>query len=422
MAVTRSTPTKFAILGQRKLKSRTDIVGARRHNMREQETLNADTTKPKPVVIFGPADAWQGVRDRLAELEIKPGKNAVLALELMMTTSPEWWLPDEDGYAIQRQAYERMAWKYLRGRFPEQAIVSLIWHLDETTPHLHVIVVPIRQRVDGRFKDRRLRWTLSARGDLSHAAKGPDGKPLVGDDGKPVMVEAGDWRGGIGGIQHMAREQTIFADIMAPLGLVRGAERSDGVHKPNALYQAELRIERDGLVRERSAVAEEADRQKDVAAELAVMTQALAAERAAHADHVRQRESELARHRAALAQGQRDLEDAREKARAWQAKARARAAELDGLERQERAIAKREREADAAHAALDERSDAIAELADAARIALSLIDTRLLPPELRPRIVRAAHDFGVAFDNAARVDRVVRSVTKGPIATPARAI
>uniref|UniRef100_UPI0025D33515 hypothetical protein n=1 Tax=uncultured Sphingomonas sp. TaxID=158754 RepID=UPI0025D33515 len=69
-----------------------------------------------------------------------------------------------------------------------------------------------------------------------------------------------------------------------------------------------------------------------------------------------------------------------------------------------------------------ERSDAIAELADAARIALSLIDTRLLPPELRPRIVRAAHDFGVAFDNAARVDRVVRSVTKGPIATPARAI
>ncbi len=398
--MTDAAATKYAILGQRKLKHRNDIVGARRHNLRERETLNADLTKPEPIVVFGPADAWKGVKDRLAELKIKPGKTAVHAIELMMTTSPEWWLPDEDDHAIQRRAYERMAWKYLRGRFPPEAIVSLIWHLDETTPHLHVIVVPIRQRVDGRFKDGRMRWTLSARGDLSHAAKGPDGTPLIGEDGKPVIVPAGEWRGGIGGIQHMEREQTIFAEVMAPLGIVRGAERSDGVHKPNAKYQAEMRAE----IAARQVAKAGYERERDLLAE----------QRAAHDAHVEAEKKRFAEEREAMDK-EREVLDARaEKARAWDKRARERAQELDDLERQERAIAKRERKADRDLADLDERADAIADLADAARLVLENVDTSQLPAELRPRIYEVANQFGVALQEAVRRDRRVRDYARGP--------
>jgi len=212
------------ILGQRKLRGQNEIVGARQHNNREKEVGNAILDAPAPIVVFGPADAWAGVKDRLTELAIKPRKGAVLAMELMITTSPEWWSHEPIAQAAKRQAFEEKVREYLDDRFVPEAIISVTWHLDETTPHLHIITVPVRLRVDGRCTDRHPRWSLSARADT--VPKGTD--------------YATAWRGGMGGKGHMAYEQTRIAEIMAPLRLVRGKERSGVKNKPNRVYQAEM--------------------------------------------------------------------------------------------------------------------------------------------------------------------------------------
>lgn len=410
----------FAIMRTERITSWSHAYWVGQHNAREMATPNADTASPKPIHEIGSGDARADLMAAHDRFKPKRRADGVLGLEFVFTASPEAF----DAVSASRRVRLALAILgeargYLEERYPHMGqIASLVLHLDERTPHVHAVVIPVHRRVDRRGGERE--YYRDDQGKRRWRVKDADAR-------RPQWMLSADRD--MGGKAQLAIHQTAWATRVEYLGLRRGRHRSGAAHTTNKEHVAALdaaiaaaTMDRDGLVRERTAVAEEADRQQDVAAALNVMTQALADERAAHADHVRQQEAELARHRAALAQGQRDLEDAREKARAWQVKARARAAELDGLERQERAIAKREREADAAHAALDERSEAIADLADAARIALSLIDTRLLPPELRPRIVRAAHDFGVAFDDAARVDRVVRSVTKGPIATPARAI
>ena len=136
--------TTHCILGQRKLKQN-DIVHARGHNNREEDVGNADRSAPPPAVIYGPEDAWVGVRDRLADLGIRPRKGAVLALELMMTTSPEWWPSDDPvRYVKQLRWFIRRSMRYLLGRYPRCAIVSVTLHCDEQMPLLHIVVLHVR--------------------------------------------------------------------------------------------------------------------------------------------------------------------------------------------------------------------------------------------------------------------------------------
>ena len=295
----------FATLAHGKLKHRTDVVAARMHNNREMDCENVDQDGPKPKVVFGPEDTWAGVKGRLKELGIIPRKNAVHALELVMGASEDWWMKEENAQLIQRMAFQRMVEKYLRGRFPAEAVISLTWHLDECNPHLHAVVLPIRKRVDGRFRDGRERWSLSARGDLSRAAKGPDGKPLLNAKGKKVIVPAGEWRGGMGGVQQLEKEQTIFAETMAPLKLVRGKEKSradDG--KSTREYRAELiaktagiGVERAGLQDARLDFIIEDHRQRQEAAELRRLREELESERSNWAASTAAREAALAAER-----------------------------------------------------------------------------------------------------------------------------
>lgn len=397
------TTTKlYATLGHNKLKRRSDIVAARMHNNREMVCENVDQDGPAPEVVFGPTDTWAGVKARLAELEIKPGKNAVLAVELVMGASEDWWVADHDARRIQMKAYERMAWQYLRGRYPPEAIISLTWHLDESNWHLHVVALPIRRRVDGRFADKRERWTLCARGDLSHAAKGPDGKPLVDENGKKVIVPAGDWRGGIGGIQHMEREQTIFAEVMSVLRLERGKEKSrDDDGKSTRQYRielkaktAELKRESDAVARERLAVAAESDRQRDDAAELKRLREALNAERAAWDASIAGREAALAAERTRLDDAWKAMDERGRKATKWKRDADARDAAQNA--RAERLAASSER--------LNERDESLSELVPVVTRAVAMIDPQTLPPAARAKFYSVARELGVSIERAGKAN------------------
>lgn len=373
-----SETTNFSILGQRKLKQ-ADITHARGHNNREEEVGNADRSAPPPAVIFGPEDAWTGVRDRLSDLGIRPRKGAVLALELMMTTSPDWWPSDDPvRYVKQLRRFIRRSMRYLLGRYPRCAIVSITLHVDEQTPHLHVIALPVRKRIDGRFADKGERWTLSARGDLP---------PKRAKDAPPIDYST-YWRGGIGSRGQMAYEQTEFAKVMSPLGLERGRVWSGAPNKTNAVHQAEMRdaiaaanSEREGLVRTRELLTSERAR---IGQGRAAIDDKLAEVEASLA-RVRADEARLAEQRRALDAERAEFNEKLVKVRRWKA----------GLVAQrDRVIAERDE--------LAESAPKVAALAEAAIKALRTIDLDRITEHERTIVMQAAHAIGRPLEAASQ--------------------
>ena len=128
-----------------KLKSWGEIGAAASHNLRTRPTPNANR-KIDNVIIkpLAGADAAATVRDIIGDQTIR--KNAVLAAEVIISASPEYFRPaapdkagtwDEDRLAAWRVATE--AW--IEKEFPNAA--SIVLHLDEATPHYQIIDVPL---------------------------------------------------------------------------------------------------------------------------------------------------------------------------------------------------------------------------------------------------------------------------------------
>lgn len=104
-------------------------------------------------------DPDEGLRssiyERIDEAGVKVPKNAtVIAQELTLGASPEYFRPeyhpdDDAGHGVYDQ--ERMeVWRdatmeYLNEKYGKKNIVSAVLHLDERTPHIHAIVLPITE-------------------------------------------------------------------------------------------------------------------------------------------------------------------------------------------------------------------------------------------------------------------------------------
>ena len=138
--------------------------------------------------------------DKICEKHnIKPRQNAVLAYELLLTFSPEM------SGQINNRDFLKRAKKWLETEFPSDAILSIDLHLDETTPHIHAVVMPlIEKTVRGKVQMR-----LSAK-DYT---------------GTPELLRA---------------RQTRFAEAMKPLGLERGLKHSGATHTDIATYHDRL--------------------------------------------------------------------------------------------------------------------------------------------------------------------------------------
>jgi FtsZ-binding cell division protein ZapB len=140
----------FSILRVAKLKTMGSIAGSGRHTFREVETPNADTSRLHLNGNFGSRDTaglLAAVRDRLPD---KRRKDAVLALEYMISASPEWfgkdWRTKPKGY---RPEYFQEALAWLQAKHGSENVIAGQVHLDEKTPHMCVFVVP--RTPDGRL-------------------------------------------------------------------------------------------------------------------------------------------------------------------------------------------------------------------------------------------------------------------------------
>lgn len=211
----------YAILRTAKLKTAGNLGGLNNHLQRLKETPNADQDLTyQNQQLRGSADLAADVEGRLAAAGCKVRQNAVLAVEHVLTVSPEF-LNFHKGEANGRPALvggqadrERLAGfrdralEWIDERYGRENVVNAVLHLDEQTPHLHVVVVPI----DGRGK-------LNCRSYL-------------------------------GGAEKMRAMQTEFAAKMAPLGLQRGIEGSQAEHQAVKRFYGAVKELTPGLEKE----------------------------------------------------------------------------------------------------------------------------------------------------------------------------
>ena len=174
-----------------KLKSWGEVGGAGSHNHRERSTPNANTLRCN-VVIVAPSggDVVQQVKDNIGKQTVR--KNAVLAVEVIASASPEYFrptCPDRAGYwePEKLEAWRKAMEPWIAEKFPYAA--SVVLHLDEATPHYQIIDVPL---VDGKL-NCRCKYSGDSRRDI------------------------GKW-------------QTLAAEPVASLGIERGIEGSQATH------------------------------------------------------------------------------------------------------------------------------------------------------------------------------------------------
>lgn len=192
----------YTVLRIAKLKSWGAIGGAFEHNTRTRETPNADPERlsnNRFVVGALGLDLAHAVRERIGDQTIR--KNAVLAVEGILSASPEYFRP---GKAQEYGSYdpERLEdWveaskTWLTQKYGDR-VVSAVLHLDEATPHIQFVLVPLDD--SGKLNCRAL----------------------------------------FGGTRHTLSElQTDYAKAVAHLGIQRGLEGSRAKHKEVSKFYA----------------------------------------------------------------------------------------------------------------------------------------------------------------------------------------
>ena len=176
----------YAIMRAKKLANMGSVAASMQHCYRERNTHNADqerTPDNQHLVAKSTDEAMGKLRALLPE---KRRKDAVLAVEYVMTASPEWFV---QATPEQEKAFFQRSLQWLVDKYGADRIVTASIHRDETTPHLSAFVVPLTQ-------DKRL-----------------SAKEFIGSRDK------------------MRADQTTYAACVANLGLERGIEGSKATHQ-----------------------------------------------------------------------------------------------------------------------------------------------------------------------------------------------
>lgn len=150
----------YAILRVAKIKSAASASAKTDHNYRKHELRNVDPNSPHPnreYVNEKETDYWTLATARIEEVvSRKVRDDQVRAMELVMTGSPEAFIRDANGRAVD---YSKSKWaqdnlNFLQNRYGKENIVSFTLHQDEKTPHIHAVIVPITG--DGRLSAKDL--------------------------------------------------------------------------------------------------------------------------------------------------------------------------------------------------------------------------------------------------------------------------
>lgn len=128
-----------AILRIQKLKSPVAVHRSIQHAFRDKETPNAIAERTQNNTHFGAQSSAEAMRLFNAAMPEKVRKNGVLAVEYLVTGSPEAL----NGKTREEQdAYFADSIQWLKDKHGAENLIYAGVHRDETTPHLYAYVVP----------------------------------------------------------------------------------------------------------------------------------------------------------------------------------------------------------------------------------------------------------------------------------------
>ena len=242
----------FAFIRVEKVKSLGELRGRGGHNARTagRGTEHCDPKEP-PLLIAGDDDAkgaWHTCAKARGVAPDALRSNATVALEWVATASPEFFATASPEQVAD---WTRDSLAYITERSGGAAhLLSAHVHLDETTPHLHVLTIPLVQKAVAK-RGR------PAKGRPAPAPTAPSwrlcARDLVGGDRDTTIAI-----------------QDTYAEAMAHHGLRRGipAKETGARNKPPARYRAELAALGDSL---EARAASLDDRERTIARKAAVV-------------------------------------------------------------------------------------------------------------------------------------------------------
>lgn len=131
-------------------RKRTDLGGIQKENTRTAQNYNNKVSPGMDIfnVTLKESDNWlQDIDSEIKAAGAKTRSNSVLALDTIYTASPEFF---QERTNAENDKFFQDCLKFHNEHFGH--IISAVVHYDETTPHLHVISVPLTK--DGRLSAR----------------------------------------------------------------------------------------------------------------------------------------------------------------------------------------------------------------------------------------------------------------------------
>jgi len=207
----------YAIIRVEKIKTKGAMKNRLDHNHREKDVPNANPKVKNPHIQHTPKttdEALDVFNTRLGKVK-NIRKNAVLGLEYLMTSDLKHF---EKLSERQIRKWAKASVKFIVKKHGKENIVSVTFHRDERTPHLHVIVVPAVEKIR--------QWT-------NPETKKKENKPGALPE---LKLCAKDF---VGGPEILKNLWTEYARHMKKFGLKRGRINSHASHKTIGQYSGE---------------------------------------------------------------------------------------------------------------------------------------------------------------------------------------
>lgn len=199
----------FCIMRTEKRK-RTDLGGIQKENTRTATEYNNKVSPGMDVfnVVLKESNNWlQDIDNEIKTAGAKTRSNSVLALDTIYTASPEFF---QERTNAENDKFFQDCLKFHNEHFGH--IISAVVHYDETTPHLHIISVPLTK--DGR---------LSARDVIGNKAKMSKTQDAFFEQvGRGYGLERGIHMDGQEKKQHISAQEHTLREIRQQIA--RGQE------------------------------------------------------------------------------------------------------------------------------------------------------------------------------------------------------
>ena len=196
----------FAVLRFAKIRNLGGLSSCSKHNMREAEQGIEHADPERRVdnqLLQGEADALQAWKKRTEDVGLgKTRRDAVRAVEMVMSASPEWFA---SASTDDRDEWVRRSMAYANKVVGKENVLQAVLHLDEETPHIHVLAVPLIEKT--RKKAGRPR--------KGRAPTDQTAGPTWGLSADEV----------VGGKSRLVQHQNDYALSLTELGIRRGVPK-----------------------------------------------------------------------------------------------------------------------------------------------------------------------------------------------------